>query len=367
MAKRMKKEVFVLIERRHTDEDDSVGDTTDEEAPSKPAMKLEEEEEEKKALAILLKRENPELKVKKETLVPPIPASTVLSMLDGIKPYVLNPTQRLHREVDVSREFMSNVFGGNTQYTFPAIGKDKFRKHGLNDFMYLSKSYNPVAPTIPGQSGLFFSHDNFWLSNINPTAKELEDAEQPGWAKVSQRVLTRLKPSHWLYVGQYTVTFSRALTPSEWENLSEKVKGTWVENIAERDWATIVRARILLRDRLGRRPSVAEVNNKLKRAKKSGTKFKDISEDRILKAFQTGEELLLMWTMECVDYDADFQLRLANESKLWSSSHQKSTKQGMKTGSRSRKKGKDATTKLTVTSNRKRKRSDDSDYEPTGR
>lgn len=64
-----------------------------------------------------------------------------------------------------------------------------------------------------------------------------------------------------------------------------------MKNIAERDWATIVRARILLRDRLGRRPSVAEVNNKLKRVKKSGTKFKDISEDRILKAFQTGEEV----------------------------------------------------------------------------
>ncbi|KAJ3814769.1 hypothetical protein F5876DRAFT_72662 [Lentinula aff. lateritia] len=354
-------------ERRHADEDDSLGDTTDEEAPSEVAMKLEEEEGEKKALAILMKRENPELEVKKEALVLPIPASTVLSMLDGIKAYVLNPTQELHCEVDVSREFMSNVFGGNTQYTFPAIGKDKFREHGLKDFMYLSKSFNPVAPTIPGQSGLFFSHDNFWLPNINVTARELEDAEQPEWAKVSQRVLTRLKPNHWLYVGQYTVSFSRALTSSEWENLSEKVKGTWVKNIAERGWATIVRARLLLRDRLGRRPSVAEVNKKLKRAKKSATKLKGISEDRILKAFQTGEELLLMWTMECVDYDANLQLRLANESKLWSSSLQKSTKQDMKNGSRSRKKSKGATTKLTVTPNRKRKRSDDSDYEPTGR
>ncbi|KAJ3855249.1 hypothetical protein EV368DRAFT_62632, partial [Lentinula lateritia] len=142
---------------------------------------------------------------------------------------------------------------------------------------------------------------------------------------------------------------------------------TWVKNIAERGWATIVRARLLLRDRLGRRPSVAEVNKKLKRAKKSATKLKGISEDRILKAFQTGEELLLMWTMECVDYDANLQLRLANESKLWSSSLQKSTKQDMKNGSRSRKKSKGATTKLTVTPNRKRKRSDDSDYEPTGR
>ncbi|KAJ3783700.1 hypothetical protein GGU10DRAFT_334510 [Lentinula aff. detonsa] len=136
---------------------------------------------------------------------------------------------------------MSNVFGGVTEPTFLTI---KDRGAWPQRF---PKDYDPVAPTEPGSPGLFFTHDKFWFTNVNSTAKDLEDAgrPRPDWESVN-RVLTCLSNDNWLFIGQYEVSFYRALSLSEWKNLSQKS--------------------------------------------------------------------ILVWTMACVEYDADFQLRLATES-----------------------------------------------------
>ncbi|KIK69096.1 hypothetical protein GYMLUDRAFT_67790 [Collybiopsis luxurians FD-317 M1] len=319
MAIRVKSE---NSESRATLNDDmSDADTTDDEsrAPSIPAVKREQDEEERKARAILKQMNHPQLKVKEEKEDDlPMLAKTVLALLNSIKPYTLSYDQKMHNDKAVSRDFMSKTFGGNTQDTFPRIRRETINEHGLANFMYLSKDYNPMTPTVPGTPGLFFSHDPFGLPNVNTTAKELQGAEFPEWAKVKQIVLTRLKSGQWIYVGKYKMSFCKAITVGEWnDEVPQKVRDTWAENTAQRDWGVVVRARILLRDELGRTPTVDEVKNKVMEGKVDKTKLKVVSQERVARAFRTGEEFILIWNMQCINYDDAFQSRLVTEFENW--------------------------------------------------
>jgi hypothetical protein len=116
------------------------------------------------------------------------------------------PIPQAIRDVVVPREFLSSIYGGNPQVTFPSIGKEFLDKHGLNDFMYPSLAYNPAAAQIPGAPGLFFA--------VGAHAQE--------WPTV-QRVITRIAPGEWLYMGQYTLTPSESLTLGELAKQKEKV------------------------------------------------------------------------------------------------------------------------------------------------
>lgn len=110
------------------------------------------------------------------------------------------------RDVVVTREFLSTIYGGNSQETFPSIGKEFLAQHGLNDFMYPSLDYNPAAPQIPGAPGLFL--------------KTCGHGQE--WPEV-QRVITRIAPNHWQYVGQYKLSPAESLTTREWREQSELV------------------------------------------------------------------------------------------------------------------------------------------------
>ena len=111
------------------------------------------------------------------------------------------------RDITTTRTFTSKQWGGNTQSTFPQIRADMFARHGLRDFMYLNLYFNPHAPQQPGAPGLFFA------SSTHPEAWEWPETE---------RVLVRLKPNRWLYVGQYRCTPAASLTPEEWKSQTAK-------------------------------------------------------------------------------------------------------------------------------------------------
>ena len=51
----------------------------------------------------------------------------------GIRPFKIN-LPRAEVNMMVSRKFMSAVYGGSSEGTFPPIGKDKLAEHGMNDF-----------------------------------------------------------------------------------------------------------------------------------------------------------------------------------------------------------------------------------------
>lgn len=124
---------------------------------------------------------------------------TVWNRLNSIghEPYPIPLDDSLSR-VTVTREFLTSLYGGNIQQTFPSIAAERFEVHGLDDFMFPNLDFNPCAPQIPGAPGLFFR------------PRPLDS-----WPKV-QRVITRIDHNAWQYVGQYKMTASTPLTKEEW-------------------------------------------------------------------------------------------------------------------------------------------------------
>ncbi len=108
----------------------------------------------------------------------------------------------------VSRKFMSAIYGGSMQATFPQIREAKLAEHGMDDFMYLHLDYQPYAPQTPGGCGLWFS----------------TDGDSDPWEGVS-RVLTRdLNSAMWQYMGQYEVKAAASLEMEEWLQQDLKVR-----------------------------------------------------------------------------------------------------------------------------------------------
>ena len=107
----------------------------------------------------------------------------------------------------VSRYFFAQRFGGSFVDTFPRPSAKMLKKHGINDWAFLSLLYNPHAPQVPGAPGLFYV--------IGDT-----HAEAP-WTK---RIFVRLDDDKWLYVGQYAFTPVASLTVAEYKLSSPKVR-----------------------------------------------------------------------------------------------------------------------------------------------
>jgi hypothetical protein len=188
-----------------------------------------------------------------------------------------------------SREYISDTYGGNTVHTFPSIAKKHVDRHGLNDFMHLNLYFNPYAPQIPGSPGIFFECESY--------TKE----------RGILRVFTRHAAGKWQPQGLYELIPCLSLTKDEWRaqkpsvschHLSYrfhvcltsllKVRNTWHKNIYEQGYGRNVRARITLRDQLGREPKVVEVDEAIKSDKKNKLM---ISVDDVARAYDRGDEV----------------------------------------------------------------------------
>lgn len=109
------------------------------------------------------------------------------------------------REHMVTRQFMSETYGGSTQEVEPAIGELHRCDHSMRDFSYANTDYQPEAPEVPGAPGLWFS-------------------TEPGSDFGMRRVFTKIKDrtakqdNRWLYVGQYDIRAANpsSITVAEW-------------------------------------------------------------------------------------------------------------------------------------------------------
>jgi hypothetical protein len=149
----------------------------------------------------------PKVKRKKDYV---LSVDTVRDRMRGIpeQPYDIALDQG-RASVMVTRQFLSTIYGGNSQMTFPKIADEKLATHGLNDFMYPNLDMNPYAPEVPGARGLFFE-----TSSSDEPAKE--------WPQV-QRVITRIASAQWQYVGQYRLRPVASLSKEEWTSQADKV------------------------------------------------------------------------------------------------------------------------------------------------
>ncbi|RDB20371.1 hypothetical protein Hypma_012570 [Hypsizygus marmoreus] len=254
---------------------------------------LEESDEEAKVKLENLK--NPKVKKKEGRL---LSLDTVRERLRGISldPYPI-PLDKSIIDVEITRRFLSHHYGGGEVAMFPQIGKKFLDVHDLRDFMYPNLDHNPHCPEVPGAPGLYFSADGVhaWP-----------------WPDI-QRVITRIRSGRWQYQGQYQLAPVKSLTKEEWASQDRKFRNTWAKEIHESAWGIVLRAKIHLRERLGRECTEAELNEALD----SNRQFKEITPDIIIRAFHRGEEFIAVWTMKCVGYDTEFQRNLADKFPTW--------------------------------------------------
>ncbi|KAF5371998.1 hypothetical protein D9615_008133 [Tricholomella constricta] len=261
-------------------------------AAKKESEKLESE----KAMKHL---KNPKVKKIQGTA---LNADTVRARLSSIGfDLVPIPLERAITDATFSRRFLSDHYGGNLRSTFPTISSKYFETHGLDDFMYMNLKHSPHAPQVPGAPGLWYTVGQYpYLIRADPRPKRM-------------RVFAMLVSGIWQYQGQYALTPADSLTRQEWAAQDPKLRRTWERSIHEKDWGRATRARIALRARLGRAPTEAELNDALERK----GKYKDVTPAHIREALLRGEEIMTVWTMKCVGYEADFQRGLIEKKLTW--------------------------------------------------
>ncbi|SJL04485.1 uncharacterized protein ARMOST_07852 [Armillaria ostoyae] len=239
----------------------------------------------------LKKLENP--KVKKKKGVVRLSQDSVRARLIPIGLDLFDiPLPSITSNVGFPREFISTHYGGNPQSTFPKIGKKYIDLHGDIDYMYLNLCYNPHAPQVPGAPGLYY-----------------------GWAgdpTMTFRLICRTESNEWTYVGEYKMGPCAPLTVEEWNSQDRVVKMTWAKGTVEKSWGEDLRAKIRLRERLGREATEEEIDDAID----AGEKFQDVTIEEVLteyKILMRWEQILHISTLKCVDYDAVFQQFLTDK------------------------------------------------------
>lgn len=109
------------------------------------------------------------------------------------------------REHMVTRQFMSETYGGSPQEVQPIIG-DLYRiDHDMDDFFYMNTEYQPEAPEVPGAPGLWFSTESGSDIGLRRVFTKIKDR-------------TAKHDNKWLYVGQYELCAATpsSLTVAEW-------------------------------------------------------------------------------------------------------------------------------------------------------
>ncbi|EIW83872.1 hypothetical protein CONPUDRAFT_142400 [Coniophora puteana RWD-64-598 SS2] len=258
----------------------------------------------------------------------------------GMELYPGVPDDPIFTSLVAPREFYSHLFGGSCQSTFPTISKRNLERHGYDDFMYTLLDWEPHAPQIAGAPGLWYE-----------LASDPHGPHGKGsWGVL--RVIVRMAPSQWLYMGQYTMTPAEPLTAREWLEQKPIVKHTWVSNIQRGPYGRYIRCRVTLRKQLEREPEHQEIKN----AWDTDNDFKGLTAEDISSAFARGEEQIYIYCMKCVGYDEAFQRKVVDNFATWVPRPR--TERGQ--GARAMKKARPTNTSNTPVKGRKRRRSNDS-------
>ncbi|TFK24248.1 hypothetical protein FA15DRAFT_669790 [Coprinopsis marcescibilis] len=190
------------------------------------------------------------------------------------------------RHTQVTREFMSKVYGGSPFQVHPPVGKEMRKKHGYNDFMYLADEFQPMGPTQPGHNGI-------WLS---------VGAEIDAVYRLFTRVRPDMSPPLWQYQGQYSVRAAKSLTTDEWRDQTVSVRNAWGSALSTESWGKGMHDRILARKiKLEQQEASSEY----------------VSPEDIALALVRGDEEITVFTMKCVVYDEKFNDSLAHEWSRW--------------------------------------------------
>ncbi|GJE97742.1 hypothetical protein PsYK624_139630 [Phanerochaete sordida] len=241
-----------------------------------------------------------------------IPPEGIRRRLDGLNAREVKLEPR-ERDVVVTRRFMSETYGGNTQALFPAISSTKRAALGghQHHIIYPTLKRNPEAPLMPGQPGLLCRA----LSTV-----PWEDADI-----TKLKLMVGLGEGLWAYMGDYTTEPAVPLSEEEWNSLPEKTKRTWANDVATANKHIPLHSRILLRDRWGREPTEDEVSEEAAvikaqanlQPKKHRPKPTEDELQQVMRAYSSGKQIIYIWRFKCVGYDEAFQRELVLKYSAW--------------------------------------------------
>ncbi|KAI0275195.1 hypothetical protein BC834DRAFT_36689 [Gloeopeniophorella convolvens] len=206
-------------------------------------------------------------------------ASTVLRD-SGVPSYMLTDSEmRWTRDtLEISWPGFAGVFGGKEGAEVQHCNKIE----GYDNFLCLNQVKQPYAPAAPGEPGLLL---------LAPFAADGVDFEEILNTFVAPRLYSFKQSNKPLlqYHGTYIrVSLSRTLlTAEEWQALPGNCRKSWIKRLQTGASLEMryLRARISLRNRLGRKPSRAEVEGSLKIGNSASVAYAELS-----AAFSSGKE-----------------------------------------------------------------------------
>ncbi|KAI0666104.1 hypothetical protein C8Q78DRAFT_1083349 [Trametes maxima] len=224
---------------------------------------------------------NPDVKVKQELL---LSDEFLLDALTwkGINYRYPIPLPKDIAEFPLRRDYITSLYGGSMQATYPKPSDELLEWHGIDDWMFLSMDFNPHAPTKPGCSGIAFACTDM---------------------PMTRRLFVRLAPAQWVYMGKYSVELGKDLTSEAFRQQKPNVRKAWAKIMLRQFYGTCIR--VWLRRENGADYKITEEDEEegLVRIKEIRA---SLTEDELMAAFDCGEEIMTTQTLTCIGYDKEF-------------------------------------------------------------
>ena len=136
-----------------------------------------------------------------------VPPEGVRRRLKGYKPREVN-LDPMVRDVVVTRQFMSETYGGAPIPLYPSISEATRVALGGHPyhFAYPTLKRNPEVPLMPGAVGLL--------------CRALSEVP---WGDSEIELVVGIGEGMWAYLGNYTTTKAESLSKEEWNSLPERV------------------------------------------------------------------------------------------------------------------------------------------------
>lgn len=211
-------------------------------------------------------------------------------------PFLVDMENITHSGIPATLTDIRVMYGGKLGLTFK-IAPEKIASHGFDHWMVPNMDFHPFLPAQPGWPGLMLRSDD-----------ELEEWEPEEGTEF--RVVMKRDPQFLEYVGQYEMVRLNDITTDEWKeqpakvftqtllelikmfNGSSKVKKRWAQVIGGGRSGNDVIARVALRKRLGKEPTIEDLTEFTSKLSPDDyiTLTKDHT-DEVDAAFRKGEEV----------------------------------------------------------------------------
>ncbi|KZT10774.1 uncharacterized protein LAESUDRAFT_809679 [Laetiporus sulphureus 93-53] len=166
------------------------------------------------------------------------------------------------------------------------------------DVLFFDPQVYTHAPQRPGEPGLFYT---VIAANKRRTNANTNERSR------SARIFVRLAAQAWLYAGDYTMTQTELLSRHEWQRAGAEMQQRLAETILRRPCYRYLRAWLSLYLRMGREASDRETEDEMLKAARRRSDI--LTAEDILAALDSRQLLVVIWKMQCVGYDKDFQRR----------------------------------------------------------